>query len=59
MAIKEFHDELLNLVTIQDKYEKIYPIDKQQVAEIVNFSNTLKITFSFNTLKEIYNDRRI
>ena len=59
MAIKEFHDELLNLVTIQDKYEKIYPIDEQQVAEIVNFSNTLKITFSFNTLKEIYNDRRI
>ena len=45
MAIKEFHDELLILVTIQDKYEKIYHIDEQQVAEIVNFSNTLKITF--------------
>ena len=59
MAIKEFHDELLNLVTMQDKYEKIYPIDEQQVPEIVNFSNTLKITFSFNTLKEIYNDQRI
>ena len=34
MAIKEFNDELLNLVTIRDKYEKIYPINKQQVAEI-------------------------
>ena len=34
VAIKEFNDELLNLVTIQDKYEKIYPINEQQVAEI-------------------------
>ena len=34
VAIKEFNDELLNLVTIQDKLEKIYPINEQQVAEI-------------------------
>ena len=34
VAIKEFNDELLNLVTIQDKMEKIYPINEQQVTEI-------------------------
>ena len=34
VAIKEFNDELLNLVTIQDKLEKNYPINEQQVAEI-------------------------
>ena len=34
VAIKESYDELLNLVTIQDKLEKIYPINEQQVAEI-------------------------
>ena len=34
VAIKEFNDELLNLVTIQDKLEKIHPINEQQVAEI-------------------------
>ena len=34
VAIKEFNDELLNLVTIQDKLEKIYPINEQQVTEI-------------------------
>ena len=34
VAIKEFNDDLLNLVTIQDKLEKIYPINEQQVAEI-------------------------
>ena len=34
IAIKEFNDELLNLVTIQDKMEKIYPINEQQVTEI-------------------------
>ena len=34
VAIKEFNDELLNLVTIQDKLEKIYPINEQQLAEI-------------------------
>ena len=32
--IKESNDELLNLVTMQDKLEKIYPINEQQVAEI-------------------------
>ena len=34
VAIKEFNDELLNLVTIQAKLEIIYPINEQQVAEI-------------------------
>ena len=34
VAIKEFNDELLNLVTMQDKLEKNYPINEQQVAEI-------------------------
>ena len=34
IAIKEFNDELLNLVTIQDKMEKIYPINEQQITEI-------------------------
>ena len=34
VAIKEFNDELLNLVTTQDKLEIIYPINEQQVAEI-------------------------
>ena len=34
VAIKELNDELLNLVTIQDKMEKIYPINEQQVTEI-------------------------
>ena len=31
---KEFNDELLNLVTIQDKMKKIYPINEQKVTEI-------------------------
>ena len=34
IAIKEFNDKLLNLVTMQDKMEKIYPINEQQVTEI-------------------------
>ena len=34
IAIKEFNDELLNLVTIQDKMEKIYSINEQQVIKI-------------------------
>ena len=34
VAIKEFNDELLNLESIQDKLEKIYPINEQQVAEM-------------------------
>ena len=34
VAIKRFNDELLNIVTIQDKSEKICPINEQQVAEI-------------------------
>ena len=34
VAVKEFNDELLNLVMIHDKLEKIYPINEQQVAEI-------------------------
>ena len=33
-AIKEFNDELLNLVTIQDKMKKIYFIIEQQVTKI-------------------------
>ena len=33
VAIKEFN-ELLNLVTIEGKLEKNYPINQQQVAEI-------------------------
>ena len=34
VAIKRFNDELLNIVTIQDKSEKICPINEQQVAAI-------------------------
>ena len=34
IAIKEFNDNLLNLVTMQDKMEKNYPINEQQVTEI-------------------------
>ena len=34
VVIKRFNDELLNIVTIQDKWEKICPINEQQVAEI-------------------------
>ena len=34
IAIKEFNDKLLNLVTMQDKMEKIYHINEQQVREI-------------------------
>ena len=34
VAIKKFNDKLLNLVKIQDKLEKNYPINEQQVAEI-------------------------
>ena len=35
IAIKEINDELLNLGTIQDKMENIYPINEHQVTEIV------------------------
>ena len=34
ITIKEFNDKLLNLVTIQDKMEKNYPINEQQAIEI-------------------------
>ena len=34
VAIKTFNDELLNLVKIQEKMEKVYPINEQQVVEI-------------------------
>ena len=34
IVIKEFNNELLNLVRIQDRIEKIYPINEQQVTEI-------------------------
>ena len=34
VAIKTFNDELLNLVKIQDKMEKVYPINEQQEVEI-------------------------
>ena len=34
VAIKEFSDDLLNVVKVQDKTEKIYPINEQQVIEI-------------------------
>ena len=34
MAVKEFNNELLNLVTIQDKMEKIYSINEQKVTKI-------------------------
>ena len=34
IAIKEFNDNLLNLVTMLDKMEKNYPINEQQVTEI-------------------------
>ena len=34
MAVKEFNDELLNLVTIQNEMEKLNTIRYQQVIEI-------------------------
>ena len=34
IAIKKFNNELLNLVTIQDKMERIYFINEQQVTKI-------------------------
>ena len=34
LAIKEFNDELLNVVKMQDKMEKIYSINDQQLIEI-------------------------
>ena len=34
IAIKEFIDELLNLVTIQDIMEKNYSVNEQQVTKI-------------------------
>ena len=34
VAIKEFNDELLNVVKMQDKIEKIYPINEQEVIEL-------------------------
>ena len=33
-AITEFKDELLNLVTFQDKMEKIYSTNEQQVTKV-------------------------
>ena len=35
VAVKKFNDELLNLVKIQDKLDKNYPINEQQVAKII------------------------
>ena len=34
IAIKEFNDHLLNLVTIPDKMVKIYSINEQQITKI-------------------------
>ena len=34
IANKEFNDELLSLVKIQDKLENIYPINEQQAEEM-------------------------
>ena len=34
IVIKKFNDELLKLVMIQDKMEKIYSINEQQVTEM-------------------------
>ena len=34
IANKEFSDELLSLVKIQDKLENIYPINEQQAEDI-------------------------
>ena len=34
IAIKEFNNDLLNLVMMLDKLEKSYPINEQQVTEI-------------------------
>ena len=34
VAIKEFNDESLTVLKIQDKMEKTYPINEQQVIEI-------------------------
>ena len=41
IAIKEFNDKLLNLVTMQDKMEKIYHINEQQVREIDELYNEI------------------
>ena len=34
MMVKEFHDELLNLLTKQDEMEKLDAIRQQQIIEI-------------------------
>ena len=39
--LKKFHDELLHVVKIQDKMEKIYPINEQQTFEIDKLYNEI------------------
>ena len=41
MAIKEFNDELLNLVTIQYKMEAIHSINEQWVTKIDELYNEI------------------
>ena len=37
VVIKEFNDELLNVVKVHDKMEKKYSINEQQVIEQINY----------------------
>ena len=56
VAIKKFNDELLNLVKIQDKLEKNYPINEQQVAKIIK---SLEILLAKNSVKRNFAEEEI
>ena len=54
VAIKTFNDELLNLVKIQDKMEKFYPINEQQVVKIEKLYDEIwKLDESINILETL------
>ena len=56
VAIKKFNDKLLNLVKIQDKLEKNYPINEQQVAKIIK---SLEILLAKNSVKRNFAEEEI
>ena len=56
VAIKKFNDELLNLAKIQDKLEKNYPINEQQVAKIIK---SLEILLAKNSVKRNFAEEEI
>ena len=56
VAIKKFNDELLNLVKIQDKLEKNFPINEQQVAKIIK---SLEILLAKNSVKRNFAEEEI